>query len=146
MTADTDLHALLTRLTPLSRPALAGPGVDSERPQRTIVPLADYIGRGLVRFACPLGLPADVRSYGPGFAGMVRGPAPCGWAYDHDSFADDAEPISVPVSASPEEVSRLLSARAERRSEELRRRIEGELREHFTVAHPGIEPPERELP
>ena len=151
MTADTDLNALLSQLAPPAGDALkeilAARRADFDRPpQRTVIPFPDYLGRGLVRFPCPFGPPADARSYGPAAVALVHGPAPCRWSYSHDSFQDDDEPICVPVSASPAEVSRSLSARAERRSEELRLRVETAIREHFALEHPGIEPPQRELP
>ncbi|MER7742285.1 hypothetical protein ABTX34_28890 [Streptomyces sp. NPDC096538] len=151
MTADTDLNALLSQLAPPARDALeeirAARRADLERPpQRTIIPLPDYLGRGIVRFPCSLGPPAEARSYGPGFAALVHGPTPCGWSYAHDSFRDDDEPISVPVSAGTQEVGRLLNERAERRSEELRLRVETAIRAHFALEHPGIAPPERTLP
>ncbi|CAL9539127.1 hypothetical protein [Streptomyces sp. enrichment culture] len=151
MTVDTDLNALLSQLAPPARDALeeirAARRADLERPpQRTIIPLPDYVGRGIARFPCSLGLSAEVRSYGPGFVRLVHGPTPCWWSYTHDTFRDDDEPISVPVSASTQEVSRLLNERAERRSEELRLRVETAIRAHFALEHPGIELPERTLP
>ncbi|MEV5929920.1 hypothetical protein ACPCSG_27055 [Streptomyces cellulosae] len=151
MTADTDLNALLSQLAPPAEDALkeilAVRRADFDRPpQRTIIPLPDYVGRGIVRFPCPLGLSAEVRSYGPGFAALVHGPTPCWWSYAHDSFRDDDELISVPVSGSMQEVSRLLNERAERRSEKLCLRVETAIRAHFALEHPGIEPPERTLP
>ncbi|MEV5335891.1 hypothetical protein [Streptomyces werraensis] len=40
----------------------------------------------------------------------------------------------------------MLNERAERRSEELRLRVETAIRAHFALEHPGIEPPERTGP
>ncbi|MDX3345861.1 hypothetical protein PV387_14675 [Streptomyces sp. ME02-6987-2C] len=133
MATDTDLEALLPKLS--SREAFAeleaARRADAEKtPLRTIIPepeMPPLLPRGLssiIRFPCALD---------------------CGWAHEHDAYAEDADPISVPLSASPEEISRIFSERAEQRSARLRAKVESAIRTHFTSAHPGQEPPEREV-
>lgn len=61
-----------------------------------------------------------------------------------DTFTLDDEPISVPLSAGTEEISRIFNERAERRAATFRAGVEQAIRGHFTEAHAGPEPPERE--
>ncbi|PWI15934.1 hypothetical protein DI272_18515 [Streptomyces sp. Act143] len=136
MTADTDLDDLLARLPQKSTRELfaemeAARRADAARiPQRTIIPEPDvpplwpHPGSGIVRFACILG---------------------CGWAHEEDMYADDVDPISVPLSAGPEEISRVFSERAEQRAHQFRQRVEAAILAHFDDAHEGQEPPEREV-
>ncbi|MDQ1018991.1 hypothetical protein [Streptomyces afghaniensis] len=150
MTADTDLDALLAQLPkPSARELLAQieedrRAAEARPPLRTIIPMPDYPRFGIVRFPCPLTPPADVRSLGPAACALVHGPAPCPWAYDYDAGQDD-DPVSVPVTASPEEIGRIFGERAERRAARVRARVEAAMRWHFAQAHPGLEPPEREV-
>ncbi|MFF0133702.1 hypothetical protein ACFYTG_50080 [Streptomyces mirabilis] len=136
MTADTDLDVLLAELPqPSSREAFAEieaarRAAEARTPRRTIVPepvlppLWPHPDSGIVRFPCALG---------------------CGWTHAENIADEDPDPISVPLSASPKEIGRVLSERAERRASLLRQRVESAIREHFKVAHEGQEPPEREV-
>jgi hypothetical protein len=69
----------------------------------------------------------------------------CGWAHEHDTYADDPEPISLPLSASSEEIGRIFGERAERRATRVRASVEDAIRGHFAQAHPDQEPPERRI-
>ncbi|MFF0092649.1 hypothetical protein ACFYSF_22180 [Streptomyces canus] len=134
MTTDTDLDDLLARLPkPSPRDILAeieaARHADEARPPvRTIIPepelppLWPHPDSGFVRFSCALG---------------------CGWKHEESTYADDQEPISVPLSASTEEISRIISERAEHRAATANARVEAAIREHFTQEHPDQEPPER---
>jgi hypothetical protein len=139
MTTDADVDGLLGRLSQLPPQEMlaeleAARRAERDRPRvRTVIPEPElppmwpHPDSGIVRFPCALG------------------PAVCLWAYQHDAYEDDAEPLSVPVTAGPAEIGRLFSERAERRSARLRERVERAIRAHFAEAHPGQEPPEREV-
>ncbi|MET9462961.1 hypothetical protein ABZY05_49745 [Streptomyces canus] len=60
-----------------------------------------------------------------------------------DAFAEDEEPISLPLHASSDEIGRVFNEHAERRSATLRASTERAIRDHFAEAHDGQEPPER---
>ncbi|WP_405557749.1 hypothetical protein OHV08_28195 [Streptomyces canus] len=134
MAADTDLDAILAQLPKPSMSEMlaeleAARRADEARPpQRTIIPepelppLFPHPDAGLVRFPCALG---------------------CGWKHVVDAFAEDEEPISLPLNASSDEVNRIFNERAERRSATLRASTERAIRDHFAEAHKGQEPPER---
>ncbi|WP_158012986.1 hypothetical protein [Streptomyces sp. Root369] len=136
MTADTDLDELLARLPqPSTREVFAeieaARRADAARtPHRTIIPepvlppLWPHPDSGVVRFPCALG---------------------CGWAHAEDTYGMDEEPISIPLSASPEEIGRIFAERAERRGAVVRGRVESAVREHFAEAHKSQEPPVREV-
>lgn len=136
VSANTDLDDLLDRLRPQSAGealveiAAARRAAESREPQRTIIPdpelppLWPRSGSGIVRFPCVIA---------------------CGWAHEEGVYESDAEPISVPLSAGAEELNRVLTERAERRSAKVRARAEAAVREHFAQAHPEQEPPEREV-
>ncbi|MEU7323444.1 hypothetical protein ABZ682_23265 [Streptomyces griseoviridis] len=85
-------------------------------------PMRPHPGAGVVRFPCALG---------------------CGWKHTEDPCADDIDTISLPLSASTEEISRIFGERSERRAAALRERVESAVRGHFADAHVGQEPPER---
>ncbi|MFF3654835.1 hypothetical protein [Streptomyces olivochromogenes] len=97
-------------------------------PEATIIPMPEYPYlwphplSGIVRFPCAL---------------------VCGWAHDEDAFAEDREPIVVPVGASAQDLNRILNERPRQRAAVLCGRIETAIRSHFTEVHPGQEPPER---
>ncbi|MFG2682512.1 hypothetical protein [Streptomyces sp. NPDC048392] len=137
MTTDTDLDAMLAQLPQRStrecfaeieaarRTEMARPPVRTIIPEPELPPLWPHPDSGTVRFRCALG------------------PATCLWAYEHSIYDDDTEPLSVPLSADTGEIGRLLTERAERRSTELRARVEQAVRDHFAQAHPGQSIPER---
>ena len=134
MTADPDLDALLAQLPKPSIQEVfaeieAARHADQARPPlRTIIPepelppLWPHPDSGMVRFACALD---------------------CGWKHAEDMYADDADPIGVPLGVSSDELDRIFNERAERRAAALRERVESALRDHFAETHPGQEPPER---
>ncbi|MDX3360583.1 MULTISPECIES: hypothetical protein [Streptomyces] len=135
-TEDDDLLSRLPRLSPQETLAEleAARRAEQDRPRvRTIIPEPElppmwpHPDSGTVRFPCALG------------------PSACLWAYEHDAYEDDAEPLSVPLTAGSAEIGRLFAERAARRSARLRQRVERAIRSHFAEAHPGQEPPEREV-
>lgn len=70
----------------------------------------------------------------------------CGWAHIEDLLLNDLEDAArgfVVPAGTPEEVSRAITARADARAEEQRRRIEAAIRAHFEERHPGQELPTR---
>ncbi|MFI2434614.1 hypothetical protein [Streptomyces sp. NPDC018693] len=136
MSADTDLDGLAALLPKLSfretfaELEAARRAAEQAPPQTTIIPMPEFPyswrhpNSGTVRFPCTLS---------------------CGWVHDEDAYALDADPISIPLSASTEEISRIFDERAERRATKLRARVEQAIRDHFAQAHPGQEPPERRV-
>ncbi|MEU1852956.1 hypothetical protein ABZ499_27740 [Streptomyces sp. NPDC019990] len=136
MTADVDLDGLTYLLPELStREAFAEleaarRAAEQTPPKFTIIPEPEFPHMwphpkgGIARFPCALG---------------------CGWAHEHDSFADDPEPISLPLSAGAEEIGRIFGERAERRAARVRASVEDAIRSHFADEHPGQEPPERRI-
>ncbi|MFF5968297.1 hypothetical protein ACFY64_32150 [Streptomyces collinus] len=137
MTTDADLETLLAQLPqPSPRAALgefdaARSAARAQPTRRTIIPepvlppMWPHPDSGIVRFRCPVA------------------PGVCLWAYEHNSYEDDTDPISVPLRASAEEIGRFIGERAERRSAALRERVEGAIRSHCSEAHPGLDIPER---
>ncbi|WP_328434603.1 hypothetical protein [Streptomyces sp. NBC_00425] len=104
---------------------------DAERPRTyTIIPepvhppMWPAPGSGIMKFPCGLG---------------------CGWAHDEDVYADGGDILAVPLGASSEEIGCLFAEHAEKRGATVRVRIETAVREHFADAHPGQEPPVREV-
>lgn len=136
MTADTDLDELIAAFPqPSAREAFAeleaARRADEARiPHRTIIPepvlppLWPHPDSGTIRFPCALG---------------------CSWSHEEDTYGVDADPISVPLSASPEEIGQILSEQAQRRGAVVRGRVEAAIRDHFSQAHEGQKPPEREV-
>lgn len=90
-------------------------------PEPTTIPMPDFpyplrhpLG-GTMRFGCPLA---------------------CGWYHDENPARDDAAtPLVVPLD--PELWRAALTARAEKRAEAFRARVEGAIAEHFDQEHPG---------
>ncbi|WP_330352093.1 hypothetical protein [Streptomyces chartreusis] len=132
MTTDADLAALLPQLSmrdALAELQAARCAAEARPPKRTIIPEPElppmwpHPDVGVMRFPCTLG---------------------CGWKREVTHFTLDDEPISVPLSAGTEEISRIFNERAERRAATFRAGVEQAIRGHFTEAHAGPEPPERE--
>ncbi|MFJ6565720.1 hypothetical protein ACIQMV_39010 [Streptomyces sp. NPDC091412] len=134
MTADTDLDALLAVLPkPTPREALAElfaarRADEASQLEQTIVPepvlppLWPHPRSGIVRYPCALS---------------------CGWAHVEDVFLNDLENsrrLVIPV-GNQEETTRAITAHANARAEEQRKRIEGAIRAHFEESHQGQEPP-----
>ncbi|MEU6594796.1 hypothetical protein ABZ923_37310 [Streptomyces sp. NPDC046881] len=136
MSADTDLDDLAALLPQLStREAFAEletaqRAAEQAPPQSTIIPEPEFPHAwphpkgGIARFPCALG---------------------CGWAHEHDSYAEDPDPISVPLTATSEDIGRIFGERAERRAARVRASVETAIRGHFADAHPGQEPPKRRI-
>ncbi|MER5904334.1 hypothetical protein ABT150_30240 [Streptomyces mirabilis] len=135
MTTDADLDDLLAALPPKS-PREMYDEIEAARraaelappPEATIIPMPEYPYMwphprgGIVRFPCALG---------------------CGWGHDEDAFAEDWEPIVVPVGAAAQDLNRIFNERSRQRAGVVRGRIETAIRGHFAEVHPGQEPPER---
>lgn len=109
---------------------MAARKADEERtPTYTIIPepvwppLWPHPGSGVMRFPCGLG---------------------CGWSHGEDIY-DDGPPLRIPLGASPESISDVITERAKQRDAVARARIEAAVREHFDQVHPGVEPPERQV-
>ena len=69
---------------------------------------------------------------------------PCEWAYVVDTVLQESlEPLRIPLPGSGEDISRALTEQAEERMRALKDRIEDAFREHFTLFHPGQEPPDQ---
>ncbi|MCX4458701.1 hypothetical protein OOK58_43100 [Streptomyces sp. NBC_01728] len=135
MTTDADLDDLLAAL-PLKSSREVFDEIEAARraaelappPEAMIIPMPEYpymwphpLG-GIVRFPCVLG---------------------CGWAHDEDAFAEDREPIIVPLGGGTQDINRIFNERSRHRAAVLRGRIETAIRGHFTAAHPGREIPMR---
>jgi hypothetical protein len=65
----------------------------------------------------------------------------CPWGYVVDTSVQ--VPLRVILPGSGEDISQALTEQAEERARAVQERIEGAFREHFTLFHPGQEPPDQ---
>lgn len=75
-------------------------------------------------------------------AGAVRWNCPrgCGWWHEENPGRELPGPLRLPAGFTSEDVSEAITRQAQERSEALQRRVEDAITEHYTTAHPGLEP------
>lgn len=100
-------------------------------PEPSIIPMPEFPGRrsGFVT--------RTVAVY------RCTAPGSCPWAFAVNTALESTEPLILPATYTSEDLDRALTERAEQRLTDLRTRIETEIRDHFTEAHPGQEPPDQ---
>ena len=85
-------------------------------PEPSIIPAPELLDGGRVRFPCPLG---------------------CGWGHVEDPGTELFGPLLLPADFTGADLSAAITAQADERAEERRRRVEEAIRDHFTESHPG---------
>ncbi|MEV4783951.1 hypothetical protein AB0K53_00605 [Streptomyces tuirus] len=113
----SDFLSSLPRL-PLPSPEEMERAREEERrrpPLVTTLPAPDFVPGGIARFHCALR---------------------CGWYHDEAPGLEPMGLVRVPVGFTPEELSAAISAQAEARAEQFRRRVESAIAAHFASAHP----------